>query len=215
MARTQNTIIGRASGSVGEVTFSTWKGVNVIKQKAVTVANPDTEPQKVRRAMINKGTKTFQRSPELLTAGFREVARNMSSFNAFMSANMATNSVNEGQSCPPYPNPLLLVVSKGSLLTTTAISLTADDGSTLAVIEWSPTTHFNQLASDRSYCILIAENGDFLGSVESETDRQAGGLNVGTNRPLVAGEIVYSFLFFTQTQLGRVSTQSRQLVTIT
>lgn len=33
MARVQNTLIGRASGSVGGATFTTWKGINVLKSK--------------------------------------------------------------------------------------------------------------------------------------------------------------------------------------
>ena len=49
MARVQNTLIGKSSGSVGGATFSTWKGINVLKSKAITVANPKTVGQLTQR----------------------------------------------------------------------------------------------------------------------------------------------------------------------
>ena len=44
MAKPQNVLIGKTRGSVGEATFSSWKGENVLKSKAVNAySNPTTE----------------------------------------------------------------------------------------------------------------------------------------------------------------------------
>jgi hypothetical protein len=49
MAIVQNPIIGRAKNSMGNATFSTWMGKNVVKAKAISVGNPRTPAQQRQR----------------------------------------------------------------------------------------------------------------------------------------------------------------------
>jgi hypothetical protein len=56
MAIPSNTLIGKTKGSVGNVTFTTWKGRNVIKEKSNSPANPRTPAQVAQRAKFSKIT---------------------------------------------------------------------------------------------------------------------------------------------------------------
>lgn len=59
MAIVSNTLIGKTRGSVGNVTFTTWKGRNVIKEKSKP-ANPNSEKQAKQRLKF-KHAFTFAR----------------------------------------------------------------------------------------------------------------------------------------------------------
>lgn len=54
MAKVSNTLIGKTRGSVGNVTFTVWKGRNVIKEKSNAPANPNTPLQQAQRARFKK-----------------------------------------------------------------------------------------------------------------------------------------------------------------
>lgn len=49
MARTQNTLFGRTSGSIGGVTCQTWKGVNVVRSKPFEVRQNVTQAVQLNR----------------------------------------------------------------------------------------------------------------------------------------------------------------------
>lgn len=88
MAILQNTLIGRASGSIGGVTFSTWKGLNVGKSKPVSVANPDTDPQKAQRSALAQLVAIFRQVVGGVDLGFKKLAVHQSAYNAWMSYNL-------------------------------------------------------------------------------------------------------------------------------
>ena len=54
MAVVQNPIIGRARGQAGGMVFTTQFGRNVLKSKALSVANPKTDKQLGRRAAMTQ-----------------------------------------------------------------------------------------------------------------------------------------------------------------
>lgn len=114
MAVTQNTLIGRARGSIGGVTFSKWKGLNVAKSKPVTVANPNTYKQRVSRLRLSIIVGLFRAAAAAIVAGFRERAVNKSEYNAFTSAN-ATEFTDFDENLQPTYNYERLKVSQGSV----------------------------------------------------------------------------------------------------
>lgn len=60
MAVTQNTLIGRTRGRLGAVTFSTWKGQNVVRTLPVSPFIPDTPAQRAQQDVIRNATKFYQ-----------------------------------------------------------------------------------------------------------------------------------------------------------
>lgn len=125
MAIVSNVLIGKASGSVGNATFSTWKGKNVLKEKAASVANPNTDPQKMRRSALTQIVAIFRLISAVAVLGFKKQAIGKSAFNAF-SGTALKNSFN--YTAPPAATfvPADLLISKGTISSTEISSVTAD-----------------------------------------------------------------------------------------
>ncbi len=83
-----NPLIGHSRKSMGNVTFTTWKGIDVLKNKAISVANPNTGKQIQQRSAFTQIVKLFRSAPDSIRAGFKKQAVKQSEFNAFMGSNM-------------------------------------------------------------------------------------------------------------------------------
>lgn len=205
MSVVQNTLIGRSRGSIGGVTFATWKGLNVAKGKPVSVANPNTEPQQIQRARLRKGVALYRANSAILNIGFRQQAIHKSAYNAFMSANMLTDAVNGGQSSPPYGDPLALRISKGSLTPTALTVDAASEGTSTVTVTYSDVTTGDQFTTDQISISIYDANAVLLATVIEHENRSGLGTTVTTNRALVLGEKIYIHGFFSQASSGKVS----------
>lgn len=87
MARVQNTLIGRASGSVGNVVFLTWKLLNVTRSKPLSVFNPDTVPQQQQRNKFGSIVELYRIIKPVVTIGLNNRNKKMSIFNFFQYLN--------------------------------------------------------------------------------------------------------------------------------
>lgn len=87
MAVVQNPIVGRARGSVATTTFTTWKGLNVIKSKPISVANPKTPGQVRQRARIRFVSRLGGRVAQVVRRNFAVLAVGKTAFNAFAQFN--------------------------------------------------------------------------------------------------------------------------------
>jgi len=74
MATTSNPLIGSASGSVGGVTFSKWKGINVIKAKPVTVAQPDSDKRTMQQSALRQIVAIYRMMISLIFVSFKSMA---------------------------------------------------------------------------------------------------------------------------------------------
>lgn len=135
MAVVQNTLIGKTRGSVGNATFTTWKGLNVLKSKAVTVANPRSLGQVSQRAKLTLIVMVYREISSVIKRGFKSGAVNQSEYNAFTSQNIvsATSTDGEGRASLETEN---LLISKGSMGSTQIDSITAIDGSNTINVGW-------------------------------------------------------------------------------
>lgn len=87
MAKPQNVLIGKTRGSVGEATFSSWKGENVLKAKAVNAySNPTNEQRNnnTKFGVINIFSKSIL---AFILVGFRAMTAKMTDRNAFSKMN--------------------------------------------------------------------------------------------------------------------------------
>jgi len=95
MAVVQNPIIGRARGSVATTTFTTWKGLNVIKAKPISVANPQSAGQVQQRGRLRFISRLSRRVGALIRRNYAILAVGKTSFNAFSQDNFGRfDSVN-------------------------------------------------------------------------------------------------------------------------
>lgn len=100
MARSQNTLIGRSSGSVGEVTFLTWKAINVIRAKMSHQTNPNSPGQAAQRFKYNFILSLYQAHKELINIGLKGSNRKMTIYNLFQNQNLKSIFINNFPSLP-------------------------------------------------------------------------------------------------------------------
>lgn len=84
MGKINQGILGGVSGQVGNVIGGTWKGIDYLRIKPSSVANPRTEGQVDQRSKFS----TVLRFLQPMTDGFKLYANKMTQFNAAMSYNL-------------------------------------------------------------------------------------------------------------------------------
>lgn len=214
MAVVQNTLIGRAKRSIGGVTFMTWKGKNVAKSKPISVANPNTPKQVMRRSALSQLVAIFRLVPGAIDLGFAKQAIGMSAYNAFVSAN-ATTGFNF--SAPPvativYAN---LLFSKGSMAITPSTSAQADVSIGQLDIEFDASVlGVGQSNADLSTIVVHNRTtGQWLTIIE-ETNRAAGAVLVDiADFPYTAGQIIDSWFWLTNPDTNISSDSVYNLIT--
>lgn len=80
-------LIGKGSGSAGNVTVLQLKGQTILKQKATIVGNPRTEQQMNQRRMINRAVYAWQLLGGVLRQGWTSLLPFCSEYNTYISEN--------------------------------------------------------------------------------------------------------------------------------
>lgn len=205
MAVSQNTLIGRTRGSIGGVTFSKWKGLNVLKGKPEQVDNPRTIPQMTQRNRLSLMVEIYRGIPSLVQVGFKEQAINQSEYNAFVSNNimsavfvLVAPAVNLAFNA--------LKVSKGPLSSTDILSAVGVDGSSNVAISFNPfATSPDQALSDLAFALVVNSTTDELGTNLGTSDRSNGLCNVLLPNQVSSGDTLECYLFFKVDGSDRVS----------
>jgi len=85
---TQNPIFGSSRKKLGGVVATRWKGINVLKGKPLTVANPKSDGQMFQRNQMSLAVSIFRRISNVIDLGFLEQAVQKSAYNAFVGTNL-------------------------------------------------------------------------------------------------------------------------------
>lgn len=136
MSVLQNPIVGRMKQKIGGVVMTTWKGINVMKGKPLTVANPRTDAQLMRRSALTQIVAIARTISAALNFGFREQAVRKSAFNAFTGYNLR-NAFN--YTAPPAATivPADILVSQGTIASTPIATSVADQSAGEITITWA------------------------------------------------------------------------------
>lgn len=209
---TQNPLIGRARKSFANNVFTTYKGLNVVKAKPLSVANPNTEKQQVFRNAQKMIVELYRAASAVIKLGFQQTANPLSPYNAFVSYNRL-NAFD--YSTPPTPSlqPADVLFSKGSMTPTEMTSIILDESDGTAEFNWSTgAVDASQNANDTlSVVILNGNDGSLVHAVNTAIKRSAGiaSLNVvGIQEPLPYN--VYTF--FSSSTEKKSSDSSHQQV---
>lgn len=130
-----NPLIGKSKKSMGNATFSTWKGINVLKEKAVSVANPQTDAQLRRRNALSQIVAAFRFMPSAIRAGFKKLAIKKSEFNAFSSYNLKNAFTYISGSTAVFV-PADALISKGTIALTPIAAAPADRSNNAIAFSW-------------------------------------------------------------------------------
>lgn len=214
MAIVSNPLIGKTSGSIGGVTFSSWKGLNVAKSKPTSVANPRTTNQLEQRRMQTFAVALYRQAAALFNIGFIQMAIGQSSYNAFVSANRTNGSITDNGTNADFSH-TEFVASKGTLNATTftLLDVVTLDGD--ATITWDGAITGNQSATDTVSLIVTNNDGVVLGAQVNISQRSAEIATIQLTVAPVTGQPVHAYAFFYQAGSRKVSDSQHKTTTAT
>lgn len=155
MGKIPQGILGGVSGKVGSVVGGGWKGINYLRSKPLSVANPRTVAQVAQRDKMTYMVALAQVWLAVLVKPLWDrFAQKMSGYNDFVSKNIS-NVADNGEGLTDYS---LLVLSKGKIEPTTPNEPTISAPATTVNITWPTTTTGQQSASDIAYVGIIYNN---------------------------------------------------------
>jgi hypothetical protein len=203
---TQNPIIGRSKQSMGSNTFTTYKGLNVLKTKPFSVANPKTAGQRAQRNSLALLVELYRMFKVLFNIGFKQAANPLSPYNWFVKTNLP-NAVDSADPDAPKLDFQNLMIAKGSLPSTDIDTITADESLGTVVITWDSTLSSPDFSNtDKAYALIFNEATQApLGVSIGVVPRSAGTLSITSTTPMTAGDIVHVYLFFVAADGSQVS----------
>jgi|LSQX01.2.fsa_nt_gb hypothetical protein len=137
-------ILGGFSGKVGNVVGASWKGIDYIRSLPSTVRNPRTPRQVKQRTKFSLVQGFLTSMTPFIRIGFKNYAGGQTAMNAALSYNIQNGIIGEGADIDlDYPN---LLVSRGSLFSTTNTSLECDYGE--VTFGWQPVVAGNASVED-------------------------------------------------------------------
>ena len=205
MAVTQNTLIGRTRGSIGGVTFSKWKGLNVAKGKAENVQQPNTDAQLLQRSKMAIIVALYRSIASIVQTGFRSFAINMSEFNAFTSYNIK-NALNPTSPSTAELTYAAILVAKGALTSTSVSDMTGAAAQANVVLTFPPSLAApDQSLLDGALAVVINETQRTSSFIGGLTTRGDGSSTVSMSEDLQAGDVIHGYLFFESENATEVS----------
>jgi len=88
MGKISQGVLGGFSGKVGNVVGGSWKGIDYMRIKPASVANPRTQGQVNQRSKFSVVLNFLQPMSEFLRVGFKLYTNKMTQFNSAMSYNL-------------------------------------------------------------------------------------------------------------------------------
>jgi len=169
MAKIPQGILGGISGKIGGIVGSSWKGINVIKTKPLSVANPKTAGQVAQRT---KFSNTVAFAGVILATVIKPLwdrfASKMSGYNAFVETN-----INLFAAASPSPA-ADLVISKGKMSKTTILTGESSEAGNTVTLTWpNDAGEGFKLAADEAYIVIVNETDEFVEAFETAVLRSA------------------------------------------
>lgn len=204
MAVIKSGILGGLSGSIGNVTGSSWKGIAVLRTKPLSVANPNTPAQQAVRTPWAKLTQLGSSIVgSVIQPVWNGIASKMSGYNLFLQYNAQQAFDALGAFVPSA-----LRVSPGTLASTPFMN-TSITSATSTLVTWLATLPSAQAsATDKAYIVAFDSNGILVGVSSAVKERFEAVTTLAYNRNLVDGEFISMYMFFVSVDGKRIFSQS-------
>lgn len=204
MAVIKSGILGGLSGSIGNVTGSSWKGIAVLRTKPLSVANPNTPAQQAVRTPWASLTKLGSSiTGAILQPVWNGIASKMSGYNLFLQYNSQQAFSSLGDFIPSG-----LTISPGTL---PSAAVSVDELASPTVMSFNIATALpsaQALPTDKLYAVVVDSDGVYLGSVSGTVTRSVGTFSVVANRTLKTHEEIFVYAFFMSADGKRIFAQS-------
>lgn len=207
MSVVQNPLIGRARQKLGGTVFSTWKGINVIKGKPLTVANPRTDAQLQQRSALSQMVALGRSIYAAIFRGFNEQAVRKSQFNAFTGYNLR-NAFD--MAAPPVAALLWadLLVAQGTISETAVLSVVGSQAGGDVDVTWQTGTPSpGQSNTDIVQVVLVDPATKDSEAFTTGAIRSAGTINLVPSKVIInSGQTYHAYVFFYNTTTRKAST---------
>tara|TARA_R110002050_G_scaffold300678_1_gene471483 strand:+ start:13726 stop:14367 length:642 start_codon:yes stop_codon:yes gene_type:complete len=202
MGKIAQGILGGLSGKVGNIVGGSWKGIDYIRIKPSSVANPRTEGQVNQRNKFTITLEYLQATKDFIKIGYKSFATKKTEFNAAMSY-VLNNAV--GGTAPNFTiDYSLALLSRGSLsgvLNGTTDLTTAGQ----VAFAWSDNSaEGNANVTDKAMVLVYNPSKKESISILDGADRTVGS-QVVTIPNTYAGETVELFMAFVSADGTQVS----------
>jgi len=208
MGKIKSGILGGFSGKVGSVVGTSWKGIDVMKARPVSVANPRTPAQNLQRGKMRE----IVSDARLLLASiiqpfWNPFAQQQSGYNAFVSENIG--SYNEtGISAPAD-----MFMTRGSLLGVAGGSVSVNAATNTVTLTYTDNSgQADALATDELVLVVYNETTDTW-SMESGQDTRNGSPHDFVVSEVTAGDVLHVWAGFARPNVTKVSDSSYYTVT--
>jgi hypothetical protein len=199
---------------MGGAVFTGWKGINVLKTKPLTVANPQTPGQRQQRNTLRACLDVYRLISGAINYGFKQAAVKKSEYNAFMSVNMK-NAVIVTDPDNVAINPALILVSNGSLGTTTMSTVVADESSSDVVITYPTTTPIaGQSPTDIPHAVLFNSDTAQWEYLGPNATRTAGTATFAVTIPITAADSCRVYVFFVSADGNKSSVNTNTVAVV-
>jgi hypothetical protein len=199
---------------MGGATFSRWKGIQVLKNKATVVANPKTPAQTAQRSAFTQIVTIFRQSPVLIRTGFKKLAIKQSEFNAFASYNLK-NAFD--LSAPPVAtlNAAALSLGQGTMEPTPILTMVADKSDQSITITYNAIAGgLGQSLEDRAnIAVFNTTLGEWINEVWLGS-RSEGSIGAGLPASWVVGDVLRAYLSFNNATTGESSNSTTETATV-
>lgn len=158
MGKINQGILGGFSGKVGNVIGGNWKGIDYMRVKPASVANPQTEGQVDQRSKFSTVLKFLQPMKDFVKIGFKGYANKMTQFNSAMSYNLK-NAITGS-----YPDLTIdyanALISRGSLAGVLNGVVDSAGAGNVSFSWIDNSTDGNALATDKSMVLVYNADKD-------------------------------------------------------
>jgi len=193
MGKINQGILGGFSGKVGNVIGGNWKGIDYMRVKPASVANPQTEGQVDQRSKFSTVLKFLQPMKDYVKIGFKGYANKMTQFNSAMSYNLK-NAITGS-----YPNFTIdyanALISRGSLAGVLNGAIQSASAGSVAFSWDDNSSDGNALATDKSMLLIYNKDKDEAIFITDGATRSSGSqtLTVPDN---YSGDLLQCFISF-------------------
>lgn len=161
-------ILGGFSGKVGNVIGGSWKGIDYMRVKPASVANPPTEGQVNQRTKFSTVLQFLQPMKDFIKVGYKALAVRQSEFNSAMSYNLKNGVAGAAPNFTIDYGSVLL--SRGSLAgAMNPVVNTSTQGQ--VVFNWTDNTpRGGAEATDKALLLIYNEsNGEAIFTTDGST----------------------------------------------
>lgn len=200
MATMKQGIFGAMSGRVGNVVFSSWKGVPVAKQRPASVANPQTAAQtEQRNAMTGIVAAARTLLAAIIQPFWNPFAQGQSGYNAFVSENIATFDEN-GLATPEN-----FYSMRGSLLGVAGLSASANAATDVLNVSWTNNSGQADALSTDQLVVVVYNRTQKVWLTEVALDTRGAGPHAVSIPGTVAGNVLDVYVSFARPNRSKVS----------